>query len=290
MRENDDGRSEQTHSLLQRRRWRQAACCAAPQIRAQSKPEKLVYIGENRAAGSDVMVEEVAPAFEKATGIKVEFTLLPVDAWRARLKAELGAGTSGIDIAQWSVSMAGWMAPHLEDHEAAAGEDQAERDPGVRLGRLPRRHASGGQLRRQAVGIPYRITTGILHYQKALLEQAGFSQAPETFAEFRRLRMAVNTPPDRYALWPHGHAGAGHLLQPRVLAVLIGRAAGGLQDRRDVHQRAEGGGGAAILWRSRDEVQGRCRRRRRPGSSRKSSPAASATAMPWRRPSRPTAR
>ena len=27
------------------------------------------------------------------------------------------------------------------------------------------------------VGIPYRITTGILHYQKALLEQAGFSQA-----------------------------------------------------------------------------------------------------------------
>ena len=82
---------------------------------AQNKPEKLVYIGENQGGWKRTLVEEVGPAFEKATGIKVEFTLLAVDAWRARLKAELGAGSSGIDIAQWAVPMAGWMAPHLLD-------------------------------------------------------------------------------------------------------------------------------------------------------------------------------
>jgi ABC-type glycerol-3-phosphate transport system substrate-binding protein len=93
-----------------------AGVLAAPQIKAQSKPDKIVYVGDN-GPWHWVMVEEVAPAFEKATGIKVDFTLLPVDPWRARLRAELGAGSSGIDVVQWSVGMAGWIAPHMEDHE-----------------------------------------------------------------------------------------------------------------------------------------------------------------------------
>jgi len=72
------------------------ATLAAPQIMAQSKPEKLVYVGDN-GPWHWVMVEEVAPAFEKATGIKIDFTLLPVDPWRARLRAtscrtETGSG------------------------------------------------------------------------------------------------------------------------------------------------------------------------------------------------------
>src|SRR5215468_12211601 len=102
---------------------------AAPHwARAQNKPEKLVYIGENQGGWKRTLVEEVGPAFEKTTGIKVEFTLLAVDAWRARLKAELGAGSSGIDIAQWSVGMAGWMSPHVLDHEPLVAKMTA-RDP-----------------------------------------------------------------------------------------------------------------------------------------------------------------
>ena len=87
---------------LKRRTLLQASAglLAAPQIMAQSKPEKLVYVGDN-GPWHYAMVEEVAPAFEKATGIKIDFTLLPVDPWRARLRAELGAGSSGIDIVQW---------------------------------------------------------------------------------------------------------------------------------------------------------------------------------------------
>jgi multiple sugar transport system substrate-binding protein len=141
---------------------------------AQNKPEKLVYIGENQGGWKRTLVEEVGPAFEKATGIKVEFTLLAVDAWRARLKAELGAGSSGIDIAQWSVQMAGWMAPHLLDHEPLL-ETIAKRDPDFGWDDFLSGSKQAASYDERLIGIPYRITTGILHYQKPLFEQAGTS-------------------------------------------------------------------------------------------------------------------
>ena len=131
---------------LNRRRLLQASIAAggmlaAPQIKAQSKPEKLVYVGDN-GPWHWTMVEEVAPAFEKATGIKIDFTLLPVDPWRARLRAELGAGSGGIDIVQWSVGMAGWIAPHMEDHELVVKQITGQAS-GLRLGRLPGAAPSG---------------------------------------------------------------------------------------------------------------------------------------------------
>lgn len=197
---------------LNRRRALQASLgaaglLAAPAL-AQPRPEKLVYIGENQGGWKRTLMEEVAPAFERETGIRVEFTMLPVDAWRARLKAELGAGSSGIDIAQWSVGMAGWMAPHLVDHEEVVAKI-GQRDGGFAwddfLAGSKRAATYDGKL----IGIPYRITTGILHYQKALLAQAGFARAPQTFAEFERAALAVNSPPERYAVGIMGKQGSG---------------------------------------------------------------------------------
>ena len=187
-------------SKLNRRQLLQTAASATalPLIaRAQAKPEKLVYIGENQGGWKKTLMEEVAPAFEKETGIKVEFTMLPVDAWRARLKAELGAGSSGIDIAQWSVGMAGYMAPHLLDHQELGAKIMA-RDPSFDfddfLGGSKRAATYDGRM----VGIPYRITTGIMHYQKELLAKAGIAKFPETFSEFEKAAIALNAPPDRY--------------------------------------------------------------------------------------------
>ena len=92
-------------------------CGSMPMLAsAQSKPDKLVFVGDN-GPWHWCLVEEVAPAFEKETGIKVDFTLLPIDALSARLKAELNSGTVGIDIIQWTAPFAGWLAPHMEDHE-----------------------------------------------------------------------------------------------------------------------------------------------------------------------------
>jgi len=177
-------------------------------LRAQSKPEKLVYIGENQGGWKRTLMEEVAPAFEKETGIRVEFTMLPVDAWRARLKAELGANSSGIDIAQWSVSMAGWMSPHLLDHEEVIAKIAA-RDPEFNWDDFLAGSKQAASYDGKLSGIPYRITTGILHYQKSLLEQAGFARAPGTFEEFLKAALAVNSPPDRYAVGIMGKQGAG---------------------------------------------------------------------------------
>src|SRR5215471_16091099 len=110
-----------TMPMLNRRQLLMAATAggvmaAARPTLAQSKPDKLVYIGDNQGGWKRALTEEVGPAFEKETGIKVEFTLLPPDAWLARLKAEMGAGSSGIDITQWSVGMGGWVSPHMLDH------------------------------------------------------------------------------------------------------------------------------------------------------------------------------
>jgi multiple sugar transport system substrate-binding protein len=199
---------------LSRRRLLQAAAAAsgalaAPRaLRAQTRPEKLVYVGGSEGDFKRVLMEEVAPAFEKETGIKVEFTMLPFDAWRVRLKAELGAGSAGVDIVQWTVGMAGWMAPHVLDHEDVVARIVA-RDPAFDWNDFLTGSKRAATYDGKLSGIPYRITTGILVYQKELLAKAGFAQAPGTFAEFEKTALAVNTPPDRYAFGVMGKQGPG---------------------------------------------------------------------------------
>jgi multiple sugar transport system substrate-binding protein len=199
-------------STLTRRRLLTAAAAgaiiaAARPMLAQNKPDKLVYLGDNQGGWKRTLTEEVGPAFEKETGIKVEFTLLPPDAWLARLKAEMGAGSSGVDITQWSVGMGGWVSPHMLDHNEVLARITA-RDPEFDwndfLAGSKRAATYDGKLS----GIPYRITTGILVYQKALLAKAGLT-APGTFAEFHQTALAVNTPPDRYAFGLMGKQGPG---------------------------------------------------------------------------------
>ncbi|MDB5527369.1 MAG: Carbohydrate transporter substrate-binding protein family [Devosia sp.] len=180
---------------------------AAPKAWGQNKPEKLVLVCENSIAWKRTLIEEVAPAFEKENGIKIEFTMLPVDAWRARLKAELSAGSTGIDIAMLSVQMSGWMAPHLLDHNEVAAKI-TERDPDFDWGDFLEGGKKAGTYEGKLVGIPYRLTAQILHYQKELLAQAGFAQAPQTFAEFAKAALAVNSPPDRYGFGLTGKQGA----------------------------------------------------------------------------------
>src|SRR5207302_1949333 len=140
---------------------------SAPRAFAQNRPEKLVLVCENSRAWKRTLIEEVAPAFEKSTGIKIEFTLLPVDAWRARLKAELSAGSTGIDLALLSVQMAGWMSPHVLDHNEVVAKIMA-RDPGFAWDDFLTGGKVAGTYEGRLVGIPYRLTAGILHYQKAL--------------------------------------------------------------------------------------------------------------------------
>src|SRR5258708_52201 len=175
---------------------------------SQAKPDKLVLVCENSRARKRTLREEVAPAFEKTHGIKIEFTMLPVDAWRARLKAELSAGSTGIDLAMLSVQMSGWMAPHVLDHNEVVRKIMA-RDPAFAWDDFLGGGKAAGTYDGKLAGIPYRLTAQRLHYQKALLQQAGFAQAPRTYAEFEKAALAVNAPPSRYGFGLMGKQGAG---------------------------------------------------------------------------------
>jgi multiple sugar transport system substrate-binding protein len=157
-------------------------------VRAQSKPDKLVYVGDN-GMWHDCLVKEVAPAFEKEHGIRIDFTALPVDATAARLRSELTAGGTGIDIVQWTSAWAGWLTPHLEDHEKLIAKT-ASRHPDFDwddfLPSIREMATWDGKLS----GIPYRVTTGILHYQNELLHQVGIDKPPGTFAELQQAAIA----------------------------------------------------------------------------------------------------
>lgn len=178
--------TETPHGMF-RRQLLQAALAAGgastlvrPTQAAAAKPERLVYVGDN-GPWHACLVKEVAPAFQQATGIRIDFTLLPIDALVARLKAELSSGGGGIDIVQWDASMAGWIARHMQDHHKLM-DDAASRHPDFDwsdfLPAVQQMATYDGKL----AGIPYRVTTGVLFYQKTLLEQAGV-RPPTNFAE-----------------------------------------------------------------------------------------------------------
>jgi multiple sugar transport system substrate-binding protein len=173
---------------------------------AQTKPDKLVYVGDN-GPWHWTLLEEVAPEFEKQTGIKVDFTLLPVDPWRARLKTELNSGSSGIDIVQFSPAMTGWISPHFDDQEEFVAKIMA-RDPDWDWNDFLAGSKKAASYDGRLIGIPYRITTGIMHYQKYLLDQAGITKLPETFEGLRQAAIALNHPPERYGFGLNGRQGA----------------------------------------------------------------------------------
>ncbi len=185
-----------------------AATAALPKFAlAQSKPDKLVFVGDN-GPWHWCLVEEVAPAFEKLHGIKVDFTLLPIDALSARLKAELNSGSSGIDIIQWTATYAGWLAPHMEDHEkllASTAGKHPDFDWADFLPPIQDMASYQGKL----LGIPYRVTASILHYQKQLLADVGFNQAPQNWEEFLAALVATTKAgaPNRYGLGIWGRQG-----------------------------------------------------------------------------------
>ena len=169
-----------------------SALAATRPSRAQSKPEKLVFVGDN-GMWHDCLYKVVAPDFEKQTGIHVDFTALPVDGLTARLQAELNGSGTGIDIVQWTGSYAGWLTPHMEDHEkllAAAASRHPDFDWDDFMPSIREMATWNGKLS----GIPYRVTTGIFHYQKALLEQVGFSKPPGLLPNCNRQRSPAPRP------------------------------------------------------------------------------------------------
>ena len=151
-------------------------------------------------------MEEVAPAFEKATGIKIDFTLLPIDALSARLKGELNGGSPDIDIIQWTAPFAGWLAPHMADHTKLLA-DNAAKHPDFDWDDFLPAVRDLASYQGKLLGIPYRVTTSILNYQKQLLADAGFPTPPGDWDSFLKAAQATTKPPSRYGIGIWGRQG-----------------------------------------------------------------------------------
>jgi multiple sugar transport system substrate-binding protein len=214
------------------------AALAVPSItRAGPKPEKLVFVGDN-GPWHWCLTEEVAPAFERETGIKVDFTLLPIDALSARLKAELNSGSPGIDIVQWTAPFAGWLAPHMADH-AKLMTEYAGRDPDFDWDDFLPPVRDMASYQGKLLGIPYRVTASILNYQKPLLADAGISSPPDNWETFLQAAQATTKPPERYGLGIWGRQGpailggfapflrgnGGQYFDPKTYEILINNEA-----------------------------------------------------------------
>jgi multiple sugar transport system substrate-binding protein len=237
---------------------------------AAPKPDKLVFVGDN-GPWHWCLVEEVAPAFEKQTGIKVDFTLLPIDALSARLKAELNSGSPEIDVIQWTAPFAGWLAPHMADHTAllqkygVADFDWDDFLPSVR---------DMASYQDKLIGIPYRVTASILNYQKSLLAEAGFAAPPGNWDEFLAACIASTKAgaPNRYGLGIWGRQGpamtggfvpflrgnGGQYYDPKTWEVLINapRAVEALEFYGDLMTRYKVVVPDAITWEFDEIVAG----------------------------------
>jgi len=240
-----------------------AGTAIARSARAQGKPEKLVYVGDN-GPWHACLVNEVAPAFEKSTGIKIDFTLLPIDALVARLKAELSAGEGDIDIVQWDASMAGWVSRHMQDHTKLQ-DDAASKHPDFEWADFLPAVQGMATYDGKLSGIPYRVTTGILFYQKQLLEQAGV-KPPTNFAELLAAAQATTkqAAPTRYGMGfmarqgpamlgsftPFLRSSGGHYYDPKTGEIFINQpaAVGALEFYGDLMTKYRVTNPASLTW------------------------------------------
>ena len=133
-----------------------AICCrqrprrGVAEVRAGADASRTSWCSSaTTGRGTGAWSRKWRPRSRRQTGIKVDFTLLPIDALSARLKAELNSGSSGIDIIQWTAPYAGWLAPHHGGSREAAGEHRRQASR-LRLGRLPAVDPRHGELPGQA--------------------------------------------------------------------------------------------------------------------------------------------
>ena len=166
-----------------------AAKLARPAI-AAPKPDKLVFMIDN-APWHGTMTEDAAPAFEKETGIHIEFTVLPDDALTARLKAELSAQSSTIDITQFGTTWVSWLSPHLWEAETLLANATGRYAENFAFDDFSPAVRKMGTHEGKLYGVPYRVTMGVLHYQPEVLKQAGIAQVPTTWKELRDAALAI---------------------------------------------------------------------------------------------------
>ncbi len=132
-----------------------------------------------------VAAQELIPQFEEATGIKVEWEVLPYENSREREVLDFTSATADFDIVLVDVvwigeyAASGWLTP-LETFY----NDSALADPNLNLdGFFPVLLDSFGTWDGVVYGLPFDNYSGLLYYNRCMLEDAGFSEPPATWTQ-----------------------------------------------------------------------------------------------------------
>ncbi|MBX6321751.1 MAG: sugar ABC transporter substrate-binding protein [Rhodospirillaceae bacterium] len=199
--------------------------------------------------------EKLIPQFEKETGIKVEWEILPYENSRERQVLNF-AGGGDLDVVLvdvvWIGEFAsnGWIVPMEKFYE-----DPKLADPKLNLdGFFPILLQSFGTWNGVVYGLPFDNYSGLLFYNKCMLKEAGFDAPPATWEDLLNTYgpKLTDKSKNRYAfalqsrrgetqsadsfmrvLWPFG----GSLLDEKFKSNLLSKESQtGLKFRQDLMQ------------------------------------------------------
>lgn len=194
---------------------------------------------------------KLLPEFEKKTGIKVNYEIVPYENTREK---EVLNFTSGGDLTMALVDLVwigefaenGWIEP-IEDFTG----DASITDPNLNLkGFFPLLLDAFGSWGGKVYGLPFDNYSGLLFYNSCMLKDAGFDGPPKTWTELKDVYGPKLTHDDKYAfalqslrgetqsadsfmrvLWPFG----GSLLDKTFHSNLMSpESQAGLQFRQDL--------------------------------------------------------
>ncbi|MBI1774770.1 MAG: sugar ABC transporter substrate-binding protein [Proteobacteria bacterium] len=151
------------------------------------------------------LTEDLIPAFQTATGVKVEGIFLPQDGLTQKAMTEFVSRAPSFDAIMFETSWGGRYAPFLDDLQpyvikAGAAYDEADilaaaRGMGIADGKT--------------VGLPYRTLGRMLYYRKDLFQEAGLSEPPKTLPQMLEYAQKL-TKGDVYGLAILGKQGFGN--------------------------------------------------------------------------------
>lgn len=173
-----------------------ALACAAPQAMAQGEGWSLEKAAEPYK-GSEISVIfldrpgyraiiDLLPQFEEATGIKVNYEIVPYENTRERQVlnfTSMGDLTIALVDLVWIGEFAenGWIVP-VEDFTS----DPEITDPKLNLqGFFPLLLDAFGTWDGTVYGLPFDNYSGLLFYNRCMLEEAGFDGPPDSWAQLK---------------------------------------------------------------------------------------------------------
>lgn len=128
---------------------------------------------------------KMIPAFEKATGIKVKYDIIPYESTLSKLTLDFTGGKAAYDGVLADVVWIGnfgasnWMVPLKKFYN-----DKKLADPALNLkGFFPILLDSFGTWNKTIYGLPFDNYAGVMFYNKCMLKDAGFSGPAKTYQE-----------------------------------------------------------------------------------------------------------